>query len=149
MDSRIDTYKHKADVSAEMSKVICELVERSNQHDNSKLESPEVEIFDEFSPKLKELKYGSDEYNECRTHMKVALDHHYANNPHHPEFHKDGIKDMTLIDMIEMLCDWIAASKRTKGGNIIQSIEDGQKRFGYPDDLKEILKNTARHLVQN
>lgn len=149
MDSRIETYKHKADVSLELSKVICELVERSIKHDNSKLESPEVEIFDEFTPKLKELKYGSDEYKTCREQMKVALDHHYANNPHHAEFHQNGIKGMSLIDITEMLCDWIAASKRTKGGNIIQSIEDGQKRFGYSDDVKEILKNTARHLVQN
>jgi hypothetical protein len=47
---------------------------------------------------------------------------------------------MSLICLMEMLCDWIAATKRTKNSNILKSIEENQKRFGYSDELKDILE---------
>ena len=50
---------------------------------------------------------------------------------------------MNLIDMLEMICDWKAASERHADGDILKSIEINQKRFGYSDDLKNILINTA------
>ena len=53
-----------------------------------------------------------------------------------------GLHDMTLIDIIEMLCDWKAATLRHKDGAIRRSIEQNQKRFGYGDELKQIFINT-------
>ena len=44
--------------------------------------------------------------------------------------------------LLEMLCDWIAATKRHNNGDIRKSIEINQKRFGYSDELKQILFNT-------
>ena len=38
------------------------LFKRAELHDASKMEDPEVEIFDEFTPKLKTSTYGSEEY---------------------------------------------------------------------------------------
>jgi hypothetical protein len=122
------------------------LVRRSRVHDLSKLESPEKEIFDEYTPKLKGSTYGSDEYFSFLREMKVALDHHYANNDHHPEFYENGIKDMNLLSLVEMLCDWIAATKRHADGDIRKSIEFNQTRFGYSDELKGFLLNTVNYL---
>ena len=63
----------------------------TSKADNSKLESPEKELFDEYTPKLKDCTYGSDEYKEFLKGLKVALDHHYANNSHHPEHYENGV----------------------------------------------------------
>lgn len=78
--------------------------------------------------------------------MKPALDHHYANSRHHPEHFAKGILDMNLIDIVEMLCDWKAASERQKDGNLLKSIELNAARFGYDDQVKQILINTAKLL---
>jgi hypothetical protein len=74
--------------------------------------------------------------------MKPALDHHYAMNSHHPEHFATGIQGMSLLDVLEMLCDWKAATLRHNDGDIRRSIELNQKRFGYSDELKAILLNT-------
>jgi hypothetical protein len=116
------------------------------KHDASKLESPEAEIFEEYTPKLSGLTYGSPEYMAMLEKIKPALDHHYAKNMHHPENHKNGIRDMSLIDIIEMFCDWKAATLRHADGNIRKSIEVNQQRFGYSDDLKQIFINTIPYL---
>ena len=107
----------------------------------SKLHSPEKEIFDEYTPKLATTTYGSEEYKTYLEEMKVALSHHYSKNRHHPEYHPNGIHDMNLVDLIEMLCDWKAATMRHNDGDIIKSIELNQKRFGYDDEIKQIMIN--------
>ena len=76
--------------------------------------------------------------------MGPALAHHYANNRHHPEHHKNGVDDMTLIDVLEMLIDWKAASERHNDGNILKSIEKNADRFGLSPQLVKILENTAK-----
>jgi hypothetical protein len=146
LDSRIETYKHIQEVQRLLNRVIVDLLERSEEHDQSKLVSPEVEVFDEYTEKLRGLTYGSDEYKHYLSLLKPALDHHYKNNKHHPEAWENGIQDMTLIDIIEMLVDWVAASKRHLDGDIYRSIEVGQKRFGYSDELKGIFKNTIEYM---
>jgi hypothetical protein len=47
-----------------------------------------------------------------------------------------------------MICDWLAAVKRHKDGDIFRSIEVNQERFGYSDEIKEILKNTAEYFLR-
>ena len=80
--------------------------------------------------------------------MKVALDHHYVENRHHPEHFENGIKGMSLLDIIELFADWHCAVKRHADGNIYKSIDINQKRFGYGDTLKEIFVNTAKFLKE-
>ena len=105
------------------------LDERARNHDQSELESPEQEIFGETFEELGKTEYGTPEYDKLLERVKPAIDHHYANNRHHPEHWPDGINNMTLIDLIEMLCDWKAATKRNKNGNIRTSIEKNATRF--------------------
>ncbi len=50
---------------------------------------------------------------------------------------------MNLIDLVEMLCDWKAASMRHHDGNIRRSIEINGDRFGLSPQLVRILENTA------
>jgi hypothetical protein len=146
MSSVDATMKHIDRVRGLLWAVRDNLGRRSSGHDQSKLRSPEVEIFDEFTARLATSTYGSDEYRGFLAAMKPALDHHYAHNSHHPEHYPDGIRGMSLLDLIEMLVDWKAASERHDDGCILRSVELNQKRFGYSDELKQILLNTVREL---
>lgn len=142
-ETMVQTYEHKRQVSWNITNIIHDLLLRSLQHDDSKLESPEVEIFAEYTPKLASTTYGSEEYKQYLKETQVALDHHYTNSSHHPEFYSEGIKGMTLVDLIEMICDWVAATMRHDDGDIYKSLEINQKRFEYSDELKQIFKNTV------
>ena len=143
-----ETKEHIAQVREFMILFANELLKRALVHDQSKLESPEVETFTEFTPKLKDSTYGSDEYKSFLEGMQVALKHHYENNSHHPEHHENGIRDMGLADIVEMICDWKAATMRHKDGDIRKSIIINKDRFNYSDDLKLIFLNTANMFDQ-
>ena len=145
-DSSIDTKKHIRRVFDLLMLFVDLIISRAENHDKSKLNTPEKEIFDIYTPKLKESTFGSLEYVQFLSEMSVALTHHYANNRHHPEHFTNGIKDMTLIDLIEMLADWKAASERHSDGDIHKSIEINSKRFVIDDQLKNILINTVKYL---
>jgi hypothetical protein len=143
-NSKMDTIKHKLRVYQLLYAIANELKQRAKCHDNSKLSSPEKELFDEFTPKLASSTYGSDEYKEMLKGLKPALDHHYSNNSHHPEYYGNGVNGMNLLDLIEMFFDWKAASERHNNGNIYESIKINQERFGLSDQLVSILTNTAK-----
>ncbi len=109
-DSRAATLFHSQRVGELMVEMVKEALDRFTCHDRSKTESPAVECFDEYTSKLKGATYGSDEYKQWLAEMKPALDHHYAANRHHPEHFPNGVNDMTLVDLIEMIADWKAGN---------------------------------------
>jgi hypothetical protein len=144
--SKPETRKHIKQVSNNILAVINALRVRASLHDRSKLEPGEVKYFDIYTPKLAGCTYGSEEYKQFLTELKPALDHHYAENRHHPEHFENGIRGMNLVDLVEMFCDWYAASKRHNDGDIIKSIKINQGRFGYSDDLRAIFENTCKDI---
>jgi hypothetical protein len=144
-DSRADTLAHSQRVGELMIQLAKDLLDRATCHDRSKTEPPEVEVFNEYTPKLKTSTYGSDEYRSYLAAMGEGLKHHYARNRHHPEHFPNGVNDMTLIDLIEMLADWKAATERHNDGDLARSLEIQRDRFGLSDQLVEILFNTARN----
>ena len=149
-DSEQDTKEHIRRVRFYLVKCINELSGRSYNHDRDKIEDPvEKRLFDEYTPKLRECTYGSDEYKEFLKGLKEGLDIHYKNNRHHPEHFENGIKNMTLIDLLEMICDWKAASERHADGDVYKSLVINKERFGYSDELYNILKNTVDFLVSS
>lgn len=103
-ESKFKTLRHIETVRNFLDVVVRDLIERGELHDQSKLQDPEVTIFDEFTSRLRTCQYGSEEYKGYLTEMKPALDHHYAKNRHHPE-HFNSVSDMNLIDIMEMFCD--------------------------------------------
>lgn len=142
-DSAPETNKHRDFVRMLMYTLAKDIMERADHHDDSKLVAPEKELFDEYTPKLKGCTYGSDEYNEFLKGLKQALDHHYAENRHHPEHFENGMNGMNLVDMIELICDWFAATMRHADGNIDKSIEINKVRFSMDDQTAALLKNTV------
>ena len=141
-----DTFRHIERVRNLLNLVIKQLMERGELHDQTKLADPEVQLFTEYTDKLAAVTYGSDEYNSTLALLKPALEHHYTNNRHHPEYHKDGVNDMDLVDLIEMLVDWKAASERHNNGNIRKSIEINAQRFRMDSQLQRIFENTVKNL---
>lgn len=137
------TQVHIDSVGDKLSTMSSALLQRGRDHDASKLQEPELPIFVEYTPKLKGLTYGSAEYKKCLAEMKPALDHHYEVNSHHPEFFGGDVGKMNLVDLVEMLCDWIAATERHADGNIEDSFQVNAKRFGLSDQLLSILKNSV------
>lgn len=77
------------------------------------------------------------------------------------EARRSMITKMSLMDLVEMICDWYAASQRLRKptpsppgqkevpqytNDFERSILLNQERFGYSDEVREILMNTAREL---
>lgn len=179
---KMETVKHIQSVRSFLYLMIEELDNRARNHDQSKLESPEAEIFGEYTPELIKTKYGSPEYAALLEKVKPATDNHYAKNRHHPEHWpipnsnakeieeyakelkdddpakkwlveyasslKSRINNMTLVDLVELLCDWKAATARNKDGNIRTSIDINQKRFDMSSQLAQIFHNTVREMFR-
>jgi hypothetical protein len=145
-DSTAETLKHIRRVNELLIDASCELLQRAKVHDQSKLEEPEKSTFDEVTPLLKDLKFGSEEYTEATKRIKPALDHHYSKNPHHPQHYENKINGMNLFDVVEMFFDWKAAGERTIDGDINKSIEINAERFGISKQLRHILENTVNYI---
>jgi hypothetical protein len=145
-DSTKDTLLHIKKVNEYLSDAAIELLQRAKVHDISKLSEKERAYFNIYTPRLKDLTYGSDEYKTCLDGLKPALDSHYSENRHHPEHHEAGINDMDLFDLIEMFFDWKAASERHENGDINKSILINKSRFGMTDQLMRIFQNTSKNM---
>jgi hypothetical protein len=140
------TLDHISKVRGLLQKAAIELLKRGESHDKSKLESPERETFAEYSLRLSGVTFGSPQYFDYLHEMKSALDHHYQNNRHHPQFFENGVDGMNLVDLFEMLLDWWASTKRHNDGDIMNSITVNSDRFGISPQLTQILRNTIRDL---
>lgn len=145
-DSRQETQEHILRVRELLRVVQDRLEARGFTHDQTKLESNEKPIFDRVAGKLKGLTYGSDEYRASLKDLGPALAHHYAHNSHHPEHYQNGVDGMSLLDVLEMLCDWKAAGERHADGSIDRSLAINRVRFKISDQLQAILENTVREL---
>ena len=136
------TTKHKFWVAWYLFKFSMNLFWRAVFHDISKYYPSEAKGFIKTIHKLKNSTYGSDEYRRLLRQIKPNIDLHYKRHSHHPEHYGDeGIDGMSLVDIVEMWCDWQAAVRRHKDGDIEKSIETNRKRFEINNQLVNILYN--------
>lgn len=143
--SQLDTLTHINNVRNNLDKTVQNLRQRTLEHDASKLEEPELSGYEGLSQALKGLTYGTPEHRAAFAPYKEIIRHHYACNRHHPEHWQLGVTDMSLLDIIEMLCDWKAANDRS-GGDFGHSIQVSVSRFGISEQLHAIIINTAKEL---
>lgn len=113
-----------------LNRVVRELSERAESHDDSKLFADEFAGFSRINKAAREHPYGSPEYRAGLKQEKPTIDLHYSRNRHHPERRQmmgdkaeeaRGLPDdftywtartaaeMNFIDLIEMVCDWRGA----------------------------------------
>lgn len=117
---------------------------RSEGHDASKFHLPEREGYMRISEKLRGVEYGTHEYAAALASEREAIEHHYAHNRHHPQHFKNGIGDMNMIDILEMLCDWRARHDDAHG-SFADFLEVQQERYGFSDQLLRVMQNTAEY----
>lgn len=122
------------------------IVLRGKRHDRSKLRNDELPYFAKAA-ELKTVKYGSKEYYRIKESiLGPACTKHYERNRHHPEHFENGIEDMNMLDLIEMLVDWNAACLRhddPEEHNIFKSINHNRMRFKIKKDRAQLLWITA------
>lgn len=141
-----DTILHVSEVQENLEIIASELRKRGFAHDRTKFQELEFDGFVSTREKFKKANYGSPEYQECIELTKPAVDHHYKNNRHHTGFHKEGINDMSLIDIIEMIADWKAAARRSPDKKLEDTLDYAIKKYKIEPQLAKILINTLTTL---
>lgn len=124
--------------------IINKLYNRALNHDNSKWSDEERPYYEKTnSIETSKLSSYKDVLEATYDIVAPALDNHMKLNRHHPEHHKNGINDMNLIDLIEMVCDWHSSAKTRK---LPLDIKYNVDRFNISPQLEKIIKNTINEL---
>jgi Family of unknown function (DUF5662) len=106
---------HARRVRGHLQEAMEQLAQRGANHDASKVFQPEADTFCKWRPIMNamasaNLDMNDPQWAEVRKEMGAGLERHYANNRHHPEHFANGIEDMGIFDLIEMVCDWKASA---------------------------------------
>jgi len=140
-DSRGDTLAHIHRVRDHIGTFVAEMLARGRAHDASKLSEPEKGAFDRLLPLLRGVPYGSAEYAALEASVAPAIAHHHRANSHHPEHHGPaGVAGMDLLDVVEMVCDWMAAAERHPADGV--RLDLNVEKFGIEPQLAAVIANT-------
>ena len=147
----MDTRKHQQVVAELLISFAKKLLDRAIKHDASKLKEPERSYYIEpvYALNTEEVPYGSERYKELTKQMGEGWDHHKAVNDHHIEFFipysvqtlNDPLKAMDLFALVEMLADWIAASRR-RNNSSTKALDFLKEKYGVDHQLEMIIRNT-------
>lgn len=136
---------HIACVRVYLMQAVYNLQNRLLRHDESKLIEPERSAYEGLDERLEGLDYGTEAYRQgIKEHLGSALKHHYAHNSHHPEHYPNGVMDMSLLDLLEMLAD-LRAVCDDKGKPVVD-LETNKRIHNISDDIYVILLNTLKEL---
>lgn len=143
------------------------IVERGEEHDQSKWEEPELDPYILITWRYKCKDDGKDFWDgllsegetkeQVEEEMRKATEHHVKNNRHHPEFHsdqagqlineKDRDKPRVLVDatkmgdldMAEMVADWCGMAEER--GNTPKEWADKNVgvRWDFTDGQKDLI----------
>ena len=140
-DSRGDTLAHIHRVRDFIGAFVAAMLARGRDHDASKLGEPEKGAFDRLLPMLSGVPYGSAEFEAAEAGVAEAIAHHHRANRHHPEHHgAAGVAGMDLFDVVEMVCDWMAAAERHPADGV--RLDINAAKYGIEPQLAAIITNT-------
>ena len=132
---------HISRVRKHMNTFVQLLLKRAINHDKSKLEEPELSWWKEMD-KEPRYPYGSEEYKQKIKRWDKVFKHHYKYNRHHPEHYDYGVSEMTLVDIVEMMCDWLGYKDTIAISEALKVCDEQMKRYDIPDDIRQIIFNT-------
>lgn len=132
---------HVRSVQEKMGKITTLLEERAERHDESKLQEPELSGWKQMDLEPR-YPYGSPEYKDKMKRYNWLFRMHYSKNSHHPEFYDNDLSEMDLLDLIEMICDWVSYGYVDKN-KAYSTFEQQLQRFKFPEYLNRILENTV------
>lgn len=148
-DCATETKKHAKVIQRVSKPLIDDLISRFENHDKSKLSSPELECYNKYVPVLKTVNYGTPAYFEIRQNMlDEGLRHHYEMNRHHPEHFKNGIEGMTLVDIFEFFCDTYVDSLDSDN-SYEKEFNKSCEKYHINGTLKKILLNTYEEYLKD
>ena len=152
LNYRKSTHMHKVHVDSLMRDVASEIRRRGKSHDTSKFSGIEAslgEMYYEDYNKINVLNPKETDVNTYEKKMAAAHIEHFKRNDHHIEHFENGLSDMNLIQLTELVCD-ILAHMMEKGyskhdcvdkiGSILKS------RYDAPDELVSIVAHTVEYL---
>ena len=133
--------EHISRVRRHINTFIQLLIRRAENHDKSKLEEPELSWWKEMD-KEPRYPYGSEEYKQKIKRWNKVFKHHYEYNRHHPEHYEYGVIEMTLIDIVEMMCDWLGYKDTTTVTEALKVCDEQMARYDISEELRQIIFNT-------
>lgn len=135
--------KHQNTVKKWLSHFSSILQSRVLIHDRSKLKEPELSLWKKMDEEPM-YPYGSKEYSDKLKRHHHVFELHWKNpdNRHHPEHFTDPTAEMDLIDMVEMLCDWLGYKETLSYAEASKLVEQQCKRFNFPEEFRSLLLNT-------
>lgn len=146
-ESRAQTRQHIAQVRALLEQVIANIDHRLEDHDKSKLVEPEVSGYASLHKAMDGVLYGSAEYLAVVAAHREVINLHYERNDHHPQHYANGMFGMSLMALLEMLCDWKARADAEESGlDRSFAIQAGRATTDGEHVLLGILRNTAIEL---
>ena len=108
------------------------------RHDASKYST------DEFVP-YAHFFYGNGRTQEVRDNFKKAWQHHWKNNPHHPEWW--NMRDMSNEHIVEMICDWWSFGwKNNNMQELFDYYKSTDKRQYMSENTKKVLAKKMKML---
>ena len=124
--------QHRETVETLLTILAQDFAIRGRVHDRSKLKSDEFDGYIHINRAARKHAFDSPELREVKRNHIAAIDHHYARNSHHPEYHKD-IRDMGFMDIIEMVIDWKAASITYGNQTLREGLSTMRERHDFSD----------------
>ena len=133
--------KHRESVRNKLKFLASEIVRRAEKHDESKLMQPELNWLIQMD-KEPRYQYGTPEYFDKMKKWQKFFKHHYAENRHHPDHFQNGVYDMNIVDICEYISDIISYYDEMHVDDALKTLEAQKERFGFNEQLYQILKNT-------
>ena len=97
----------------------------------SKFSHEELDALSKISLDKTCLKDANEKLSEYK---RQAIELHWKNNRHHPEFFSDP-ENMSKLDILEMICDWHSRSVQY-GTDLREFVKIRQEnRFQFPENM--------------
>lgn len=137
---------HQRRVGTLMNHLATHLTRRAVNHDASKWQDAELIPLLSIADRYNRTEYGSEEYNSLREQIAPAIAHHEKANRHHLGHFNGDISRMNMLDIQEMLCDWMASSEKN-GGDVYNALAEAKAKYNWSDDLYRIMVNTLDVII--
>lgn len=135
---------HISRVQKWISKFSTILYIRGLNHDRSKLCEPELSMWKKMDEEPR-YPYGTKEYQEKLNRYQELFKLHYKRNKHHPEHWSGYYLEMDLIDIIEMLCDWLGYKEDITIEEAEALIDQQCRRYNFNNTFRALLFNTLKN----
>lgn len=136
--------KNKISICKDIPELVSLVDNQIMAHDRAKFDSGEFESYRrKFYPVNDEDKISQKEFD-------IALNHHFYNSPHHPEYYQlhpeyDVIDNTRIAYTIEMICDWMACGK-DNGNTALDWYNSNTNKFKFRPEIKEIVEKTLHEI---